>query len=114
MDVIMPVTVREFSFGGWFFTFTVCGLFEEEKAAPLAHAIIRELRDVLGATGGVDLQMPEFGPWDIVAEGSLIWRGHTFEVVVNTSDGAVFVQNPKREPLDELLTMTANDIHVVG
>ncbi|HSI17348.1 MAG TPA: hypothetical protein VK980_06235 [Sphingomonas sp.] len=43
MNVIMPVTVREFSFGGWFFTFTVCDLFDEEKAAPPAREIIREL-----------------------------------------------------------------------
>jgi hypothetical protein len=112
MNVIMPVTVSEFSFGGWFFTLTVCGLFEEEKAAPLAREIIRELIDVLDAAGGVDLQMPDFGPWDIVAEAPLIWRGHTFEVVANTSDGAVFVQNPKREPLDDLLATIAEAIHI--
>lgn len=110
----MPASVREFSFGGWFFTLTVCDLFDEEKAAPLGVEIIRELKDALETTGGAELQMPDFGAWDIVAEAPLTWRGHTFDVVVNTSDGAVFIQNPKREPLDDLLGAIADAIHVVA
>ena len=112
MNVIMPAEVHEYSFGGWSIGLWVCQLFEEEKASPLAHALIRELKEVLSDSGPVELSIPDFGPWDIVAEAPLTWRGYQYELIVNTSDGIVAIQNQKREPLDELLAAIAHAIHV--
>lgn len=114
MDVIMPAMVDEYSFGGWFIALWVCGPFEEEKAAPLAHSVIREFKGVLGASSPVDLQMPDFDASDIIAEAPLTWRGQTYQMVVNTSDGVVAIRNPRREPLDELLATIAKAIHIVA
>lgn len=114
MDAVMPATVSEYSFGGWSIGLWVAQLFDEEKAARLAHSLICELKDVLSASGPVDLSMPDFGAWDIVAKAPLKWRGYEYLLIVNTSDGVVAIDHPEREPLDELLGAIQHVIHVTA
>jgi hypothetical protein len=114
MNVLLPAVVQAYSFGGWSIGLWVGEVFEEEANAPLSRAAINLLQEGLERVGPVELQMPDFDAWDIVAEGSLAWRGHRYRLVVNTSDGVVGIEHAEREPLDDLMAVIGGDIHLAA
>ncbi len=114
MNVLLPAVVQAYSFGGWSIGLWVGEVFEVEANAPLSRAAITLLREALERTGPVELQMPDFAAWDIVAEGTLGWQGHSYHLVVNTSDGLVAIEHPERQPLDDLMAVIEGDIRLAA
>lgn len=114
MVVLLPAEVSAYSFGGWSIGLWVGEVFEEEANAPLSRAAINQLQVTLQSSEPVELNMPQFDAWDIVAEGTLTWGGHRYGLVVNTSDGVVAIQHGDREPLDALFAVIKGSIDFVA
>lgn len=113
MEVISPLEVIEYSFGGFSLGFWVGHLDEMDENSAKSRALIVKLMQVLARRSEpeLDLPLPELD--ELVVEAPLVWNGHTFRLLFNTFDGVVAVDHKERQPLVDLLEFVSGDVFVM-
>jgi hypothetical protein len=110
--VTSAAEVKPDTFVGWSLDLWIGHVSECEINALKSKAALRELVSLLPGACIFDLAMEPLMDGEPIGEGFLIWNEQTYEIVVNTFDGAVFLNHPKPEPLTELLSMVGSSIIV--
>jgi hypothetical protein len=113
VDVILPLEVREYSFGGFSLGLWVGEIDEMEENSIKSRRLIAELTQLLERKVPTALILPLAEPDELIVEASLEWGGHQFHLVFNTFDGVVALEHEERAPLVELMGFVSGAVRVI-
>jgi hypothetical protein len=113
MNVIQPLEIIEYGFGGFSLGFWVGDIDEMEENSVRSRTLIAELCEVLARKDPPKVVVPPPEPREIVVEAPLEWNGQRFDLGFNTFDGVVALDHEERAPLAELMAFVIDAVRVV-
>ena len=113
MDVVLPLEVIEYDFGGFGLGFWIGHIDEMEENSAKSRALISELLEVLARKDRPMLKLPPPTVDEVTVEAPLDWNGNRFSLCINTFDGVVALAHQERAPLLELLEFVRDSVRVI-